>query len=106
VTRNSYPQVCIWLLDKRELSNLELAEKKGSADRLLEVYRKDAQQLLRLRHPGIVRVIEPLEETKFAMAMVTEPVYCSLANVLKQFDNMKEVPEELRSLVGRIKLLF
>lgn len=105
MTRISYPQVCIWLLDKRELSNLELAEKKGSAERLLEVYRKDAQQLLRLRHPGIVRVIEPLEETKFAMAMVTEPVYCSLANVLKQFDNLKEVPEELRSLVGRIKLL-
>ncbi|GAQ85294.1 Protein kinase family protein with ARM repeat domain [Klebsormidium nitens] len=92
-------EVCVWLLDKRELT--ELGERRGSrgtADRLLDVYRKDAQQLLRLRHPGIVRVIEPLDETKFAMAMVTEPVFCSLANVLKQFDNIKDVSEELQAL--------
>lgn len=93
----------MWLLDKRELT--ELGDRRGTrgiADRLLDVYRKDAQQLLRLRHPGIVRVIEPLDETKFAMAMVTEPVYCSLANVLKQFDNIKDVSEELQALVSGV----
>lgn len=102
LTSSRCPQVSVWLLDKQELSDLGASE-KGSVDRVLEVYRRDAQELLKLKlkHPGIVQVIEPLEETESVMAMVTEPVLYSLANVLERSDHSTGVPNPLRSMVSR-----
>lgn len=34
------------------------------------------------RHPGVIRVLEVLEETRTQMAIVTEPVVASLYNFL------------------------
>lgn len=52
---------------------------------------------VQVKHPGVLKVIEPLEETNGQMVMVTEPVFGSLANVLSQF---REVPTAPQDRVG------
>lgn len=95
------PEVCVWVLDKKSLVDLRLRAgiSKAAEDAFLDVVRADAAQLMRLRHPGVVRVIQGLDESKGAMAMVTEPIFASVANVLGRLDNVGDTPEELRHLV-------
>lgn len=73
---------------------------KAAEDSLLDIFRADAKVLQKLRHPGIVRVVEPLDEGKWAMAMVTEPVFSSVANALGNLENMSSIPPELEKLVS------
>ena len=44
--------------------------------------KKGVGQLTRLRHPRILTVQHPLEESRDCLAFATEPVFASLANVL------------------------
>ena len=51
-----------------------------------------------LRHPQILTVQHPLEESRDCLAFATEPVFASLANTLGQHENLPTpVPLELRS---------
>jgi hypothetical protein len=72
---------------------------RAAEDQFLDLVRQDAAQMMRLRHPGVVRVIQALDESKAAMAMVTEPIFASAANVLGRHDNVAKVPTELKDLV-------
>jgi hypothetical protein len=65
----------------------------------LDLLRQDAAQMMRLRHPGVVRVVQALDESKTTMAIVTEPIFASVANVLGSVDNVAKVPAELKDLV-------
>jgi len=76
-----------------------LCYSKAAEDSLLDIFRADAKVLQKLRHPGIVRVVEPLDEGKWAMAMVTEPVFSSVANALGNLQNMSTISPELEKLV-------
>ena len=40
------------------------------------------QALARLKHPGVLRLIAPLEETRTQLVFITEPVFASLADLL------------------------
>ena len=42
---------------------------------MLQLIRDDASRMLRLRHPGVLRLEQPLEETRTHIALVTEPVF-------------------------------
>ena len=55
--------------------------------------KKGVGQLTRLRHPRILTVQHPLEESRDCLAFATEPVFASLANILG-------------SQVGRFSLLL
>ncbi|CAM6090431.1 unnamed protein product [Calypogeia fissa] len=94
------PEVCVWVLDKKSLVDLRLRAgiSKAAEDAFLDVVRADAAQLMRLRHPGVVKVIQGLDESKGAMAMVTEPIFASVANVLGRLDNVGNTPKELKNL--------
>lgn len=65
----------------------------------LDLLRQDAAQMMRLRHPGVIRVVQALDESKTTMAIVTEPIFASVANVLGSVDNVAKVPAELKDLV-------
>lgn len=41
-----------------------------------------AQALARLKHPGVLRLVAPLEETRTQLVFITEPVFASLADLL------------------------
>lgn len=47
-----------------------------------------------VKHPGVIKVIEPLEETAGQMVMVTEPVFGSLANLTSNFREVPTAPQE------------
>lgn len=99
---HQYPVVCVWVLDKRGLSEARARAglSKAAEDSFFEIIRGDAARLVRLRHPGVVHVIQALDENKNAMAMVTEPLFASVANALGILDNISKVPKELQGMVG------
>uniref|UniRef100_A0A803N0Q5 Protein kinase domain-containing protein n=1 Tax=Chenopodium quinoa TaxID=63459 RepID=A0A803N0Q5_CHEQI len=70
---------------------------KAAEDSFLDVLRNDAGRLVRIRHPGVVHVVQALDETKNAMAFVTEPLFASVANVLGDLHNVGNVSKELKS---------
>ncbi|KAG6553544.1 hypothetical protein Mapa_004457 [Marchantia paleacea] len=101
------PEVCVWVLDKKSLIDLRLRAgiSKAAEDAFLDIVRADAAQLMRLRHPGVVRVIQGLDESKGAMAMVTEPIFASVANVLGRLENVGNTPKELQNLeLGQLEI--
>ncbi|KAL3503926.1 hypothetical protein ACH5RR_033767 [Cinchona calisaya] len=95
-----YPNVCVWLLDKKVLSEARQRAglSKAAEDAFLDILRADAARLVRLRHPGVVHVVQALDESKNAMAMVTEPLFASAANVLGNLENISKVPKELKGM--------
>uniref|UniRef100_A0A0D6R132 Protein kinase domain-containing protein n=1 Tax=Araucaria cunninghamii TaxID=56994 RepID=A0A0D6R132_ARACU len=105
--QGQYPQVCVWFLDKKALSEARQRAglSKTAEDAFLDIIRADATKLVRLRHPGVVHVVQGLDESKGAMAMVTEPIFASAANTLGRFDNISKVPKELKGLdMGQLEI--
>ncbi|XP_010677079.2 SCY1-like protein 2 A [Beta vulgaris subsp. vulgaris] len=98
-TASQYSAVCVWLLDKRSLTEARTRAglSKALEDSFLEVLRNDAARLVRIRHPGVVHLVQALDETKNAMAFVTEPLFASVANALGDLHNVGNVPKELKS---------
>lgn len=64
-------------------------DKYGRKDReeILDKMRKGPQQLTKLRHPRILTVQHPLEESRDSLAFAAEPVFASLSNVLEKHEN-------------------
>ncbi|KAF6176077.1 hypothetical protein GIB67_000171 [Kingdonia uniflora] len=104
-TPSQYPIVCVWILDKRVLSEARARAglSKASEDSFFDVIRGDAARMVRLRHPGVVHVVQALDENKNTMAMVTEPLFASVANAIGVVDNIANVPKELKGM--EMKLL-
>lgn len=56
-------------------------------DEVIERLKKEASILARLRHPSVLQLVEPVEETRNGGLMfATEPVVCSLSAALAQKD--------------------
>ncbi|KAL3845717.1 hypothetical protein ACJIZ3_003120 [Penstemon smallii] len=96
----AYPNVCVWVLDKKALSEARQRAglSKAAEDAFLDIIRADAARLVRLRHPGVVHVVQALDESKNAMAMVTEPLFASAANALGNVENIPKLPKELKGM--------
>lgn len=60
---------------------------------------RDSARLIRLRHPGVLHVVEALDDSKNALVMATELLFASVANVLGNVDNIAKVPKELKGMV-------
>eukprot|EP00268_Persea_americana_P033188 TRINITY_DN3292_c0_g1_i2.p1 TRINITY_DN3292_c0_g1~~TRINITY_DN3292_c0_g1_i2.p1 ORF type:complete len:942 (+),score=161.02 TRINITY_DN3292_c0_g1_i2:246-3071(+) len=99
-TPSQYPIVSVWILDKRALSEARSRSglSKAAEDSFFDIVRADAARLVRLRHPGVVHVVQALDENKHAMAMVTEPLFASVANTLGIVDNITKLPKELKGM--------
>ncbi|EJF65710.1 other/SCY1 protein kinase [Dichomitus squalens LYAD-421 SS1] len=69
-------RVSVWSTDKRS----QEMERMGPAsrERTIEVLKAEASALSRLRHPSILEMVEPLEETRNELIFATEPVLSSL----------------------------
>lgn len=104
---SQYPNVCVWVVDKRSLSEVRtrVGLSKAAEDAFLDMLRADAGRLVRIRHPGVVHVVQALDESKNAMAFVTEPLFASIANALGFVDNIADVPKELSAIQTEMGLL-
>lgn len=63
---------------------------KTDRDIILDVLKRGITQLTKIRHPQILTVQHPLEESRDSLAFATEPVFASLANVLAQAHKMPQ----------------
>ncbi|RMZ81125.1 hypothetical protein DV738_g2478, partial [Chaetothyriales sp. CBS 135597] len=60
---------------------------RKTQDVVVDRLKKEASILARLRHPSILQLVEPVEETRGGgLIFATEPVQCSLAGALAQQD--------------------
>ncbi|KAJ4501787.1 other/SCY1 protein kinase [Lentinula lateritia] len=69
-------KVSVWSFDKRgpEMERLRPSAK----ERTMEVLKAEAAALSRFRHPSILEMVEPPEETRSELIFATEPVISSL----------------------------
>lgn len=63
---------------------------KRAHDEVVERLKKEASSLARLRHPSILELAEPVEETRYGSLMfATEPVSSSLSGLLQEKDDQE-----------------
>ena len=65
----------MWFLDKRQLHD---PSRPVDIRPIIALLEGECKQTSRLRHPGIVSVIQPMEETRTHLIWVTEEVTGSL----------------------------
>lgn len=78
----------VFVFDKNNLKYL-----KEEREVILEVLKRGVVQLTKIRHPRILTVQHPLEESRDSLAFVTEPVIQCLSNILGNYGNMPQQAE-------------
>lgn len=71
----------VFVFDKSQLDSLA---NKTEREVALEHVKKGVTRLTRLRHPSILTIHHPLEESRSSLAYVTEHVYGNLDSILKE----------------------
>nr|XP_050845293.1 SCY1-like protein 2 isoform X1 [Vespula vulgaris] len=97
--KSTKQEAAIFLFEKRIL---ERWSSKTDRELILETLKRGIMQLTKLRHPQILTVQHPLEESRDSLAFATEPVFASLANAL---GNLENVPQPLPTNLKNYKLL-
>lgn len=96
-------KVSVWILDKKAIlaqdtstssSDFQQQTSKAAArsssrrlEQLTLLIKYDLHTLSRLKHPGILRLITPLEETRNQLVFITEAIECPLSSVLQNLDH-------------------
>lgn len=88
-------QYSVFVFDRRSidghssgLSRSSSSAFKRTADEIVERLRKEASSLAKLRHPNILELVEPVEDTRGGgLQFVTEAVTASLAGLLAEKDD-------------------
>lgn len=86
IKRSTKQDASIFVFEKRQLDKWN----KTDRELILETLRYGVQQLTKIRHPQVLTVQHPMEESRESIAFATEPVFASLANVLGETVNMPQ----------------
>ncbi|XP_013108026.2 SCY1-like protein 2 [Stomoxys calcitrans] len=76
--KSTKQEVSVFVFEKKALDRWS----KEDREAILETLRRGVQQLTKIRHPHVLTVQHPLEESRDSLAFATEPVFASLANVV------------------------
>ncbi|CAJ1054744.1 SCY1-like protein 2 isoform X2 [Xyrichtys novacula] len=91
--KSTKQEVAVFVFDKKAADKYTKFEK----DQIIDSLKRGVQQLTRLRHPRLLTVQHPLEESRDCLAFCTEPVFASLANVLGQWENLPSpLPNDIK----------
>ncbi|XP_061922804.1 SCY1-like protein 2 isoform X3 [Entelurus aequoreus] len=91
--KSTRQEVAVFVFDKKMIDKYQKFDK----DQIIDSLKRGVQQLTRLRHPRLLTVQHPLEESRDCLAFCTEPVFASLSNVLGQWDNLPSpVPNDIK----------
>ncbi|XP_077994616.1 SCY1-like protein 2 [Glandiceps talaboti] len=93
VKKSTKQEVAVFVLEKKLLEKYSREDKEN----ILNICRRGVTQLTRLRHPRLLTVQHPLEESRECLAFATEPVFASLGNILGCHDNLPTpIPADLK----------
>ncbi|XP_076234556.1 SCY1-like protein 2 [Calliopsis andreniformis] len=95
--KSTKQEAAIFVFEKRVLDKYP----KNDREIILETLKRGVTQLTKLRHPQILTVQHPLEESRDSLAFATEPVLASLANILGHHENL---PQPLPMVLKDYKL--
>lgn len=84
--KSTKQEAAIFVFEKRILEKFSKSDK----ELILETLKRGVAQLTKLRHPQILIVQHPLEESRDSLAFATEPVLASLANILGNHNNLPQ----------------
>ncbi|KAJ8007184.1 hypothetical protein DPEC_G00114900 [Dallia pectoralis] len=91
--KSTKQEVAVFVFEKKMADKYQKFDK----DLIIDSLKRGVQQLTRLRHPRLLTVQHPLEESRDCLAFCTEPVFASLSNVLGQWDNLPSpVPTDIK----------
>ncbi|MBW0500573.1 hypothetical protein O181_040288 [Austropuccinia psidii MF-1] len=65
-------------------SSIANQQPKSPLEKVVDILKKEVSSLSRLRHPCILEVVEPLEETRTTMVFATEPITSCLTDAIDQ----------------------
>ncbi|KAG0318613.1 hypothetical protein BGZ99_005587 [Dissophora globulifera] len=98
--RTTGQEVAVFIFEKNIVETISSLRRqtpsKRDQERVYEFLKKEASQLARLRHPCMLEVVEPVDESRTAIAFATEPIFASLSNLLGNYENLPSVPEDIR----------
>lgn len=77
--KSTKQEAAVFVFEKKQLEKLG---SKDDREQILEIMKKAVVQLTKIRHPHILTMQHPLEESRDSLAFATEPVFASLANIL------------------------
>ncbi|KAM3833603.1 SCY1-like protein 2 isoform 1-T4 [Vipera latastei] len=91
--KSTKQEVAVFVFDKKLMDKYQKFEK----DQIIDCLKRGVQQLTRLRHPRLLTVQHPLEESRDCLAFCTEPVSASLANILGNWENLPSpLPSDIK----------
>lgn len=67
---------------------------KLQRESMIEILKYGVSTLMRIKHPKIVSVLQPLEESRESLAYATEPLFTSLNSVLTRDSSNIRQPNE------------
>ncbi|KAF9899113.1 hypothetical protein BX616_003270, partial [Lobosporangium transversale] len=98
--RTTGQEVAVFIFEKNIVETINSLRRqvpsKRDQERVYEFLKKEASQLARLRHPCMLEVVEPVDESRTAIAFATEPIFASLSNLLGNYENLPSVSEDIR----------
>ncbi|KAG5671519.1 hypothetical protein PVAND_001713 [Polypedilum vanderplanki] len=83
--KSTKQEAAVFVLEKKQLEKLGSKEDR---EQILEILKKGVIQLTKIRHPHILTMQHPLEESRDSLAFATEPVFASLSNILGNSMNL------------------
>jgi SCY1-like protein 2 len=86
-TKKSTRQAASVFIFSKQTPDFERLHKK-QRELILEMLRQGPTHLVRLKHPRLLTVDHPLEESSNCLAFATESVTIGLANILGNYDNL------------------
>jgi SCY1-like protein 2 len=74
VKKTTRQKAAIFVIDRKSFDTRLQNSSRAEKDFMWDLYKKAISQLTRLRHPQILTVQHPLEESRDCLAFATEPV--------------------------------
>lgn len=82
--KSSKEPATVWIFEKKLVDRFSKRERELIIDKL----KQGVANLTRLRHPRILSVVHPLEDSRESLGFATEPIFTSLANALGRTVNL------------------
>ncbi|KAL5501957.1 hypothetical protein EMCRGX_G008642, partial [Ephydatia muelleri] len=99
VKKSNRQEVAIFVFNKQTPEFEKLSKKHR--DTLVETLKRGPTQLAKLRHPKLLTIDHPVEDSADSMAFATEPISACLANILGHHGNL---PSPIPSTVKEYEL--